>query len=121
MIGATASTMATTQSVTSIPRIHTALAAEKPTPVTTVNQAARHNGHFGSNTSTAPGTIEAAALESRRPGPSRVRPRMQQHAVIAHLPVLRAAPSRAAVFILIEYAQPTVTWKSSLTPLARDR
>ena len=32
----------------------------------TVSQAARHNGHFGSSTSTAPGSIEAAAPESRR-------------------------------------------------------
>ena len=29
--------------------------------VTTVSQAARHKGHFGSNTSTAPGSMDAAA------------------------------------------------------------
>ena len=64
-MGAAASATAATQNTTIIPRTHTAPAAEKPTPVTTVSQAARHSGHFGSNTSTAPGRLEAAALESR--------------------------------------------------------
>jgi hypothetical protein len=48
--------------MTTIPLTHTAPAAEIPTPVTTVNQAAMHKGHFGRKASNAPGRIEAAAL-----------------------------------------------------------
>jgi hypothetical protein len=63
MIGAAASATAATQNNTSIPRTQ---AAAKPAPVTAASQGAMHKGHFGSNTSKAPGAKEGAALESRR-------------------------------------------------------
>jgi hypothetical protein len=51
----TASATAATQNITTIPCSHAAPAVDKPIPFTTVSQAAKHDGHFGSNTSTAPG------------------------------------------------------------------
>ena len=63
-IGNAASATAAIEITTSIPRTHAAADIEKPTPVAAVSQTARHSGHFGNNTSMAPGRIEEN--ESRR-------------------------------------------------------
>jgi len=57
---------ASAKTTTIAPRRYAAAAAEMPTPVTAVSQAARHNGHFGRNSTTAPGSMEAPRRESRR-------------------------------------------------------
>jgi hypothetical protein len=57
-----ASAIAANQIMTTIPLTHAAAAAEIPTPVTTVSQAAMHKGHLGRTASNAPGRIEAVAL-----------------------------------------------------------
>jgi hypothetical protein len=88
MIDTMANAMATTQNTTKVPRIHAALAAEKPIPVTTVSHAARHRGHFGNNISIAPGTIDAAVAENRRASQRDTGAPVQHCPVIAHSPRL---------------------------------
>ena len=97
MTGAASATVAiqsaaAIQSTTATPVAHEASAAENPIPVAAVSQAARHNGHFGSNTRAAPGRIEAATRESRRAGRGRPAPPVQHCRLITHHP--RAGSTR---------------------------
>src|SRR5690348_3548238 len=96
-VGTAASTRAAIQNIKSIALVHFAPAAEKPMPVAAVNHAARHSGHLGSNTSAAPGRIEAAALESRRVRRRDATSPTQHCFVITQVPrACNIRPSRAA-------------------------
>jgi hypothetical protein len=92
MISTTANAAAAIQSTRSIPRPHATPVAETPMPVAAVSQTARHIGHFGSNTSAAPGRIELTATESRRARRRLPGPPAQRRPVIMRLPCARSTP-----------------------------
>jgi hypothetical protein len=82
-IDAPASATAVTHNITIFPRAHPVPDAGKLIPVTTVNQAAKHNGHFGSSSIAAPVLV---ARESRRARRRDGRPPPQHWRAITHLP-----------------------------------